>query len=244
LRLLAAWREREARRRDRPRSFLLKEELLLALATRQPKTVDELRRLPALDAGRSRDRDVAVWLDLLAQAAVLPAAELPEEVWRPPTSARYRTLEERLRVLVQEKAVELALPPEILASRRVQGALLRRAAQGREPLLPRELQGWRRPLIGDALAAEAEGAGACCRWLARGEREGPRTAGPSWTSDRYFLSENVTVAVVPSLPLPTTTVTVRLSSDDRPETVPLVLPSPPVAVAFSTLKPPDLSCSS
>ena len=73
LRALAAWRDTEARRRDIPRRFLLRDELLLALAARQPKTLRELERLPSYDP-RQGARDAGTWLEILERAAGLPDA--------------------------------------------------------------------------------------------------------------------------------------------------------------------------
>ena len=96
LQRLAAWREREARRRDLPRSFVLKEDLLLALATRQPKTTRDLPKLPSYDA-RQGSRDAATWLEILEENAGRPAEDLPPRIARPPHSPAIRDLENRLR---------------------------------------------------------------------------------------------------------------------------------------------------
>ena len=151
LRILAAWREREARRRDLPRSFVLKEDLLLALAARRPKEAEDLRRLPALDP-RQASRDGAVWLPLIEEAEGLPEAELPPRIAGKPFSPAARALENRLRERVREKAASLGLAPEILAPRRILDALLRLTAG--KSRLPRELQGWRRKVIGEELLQE------------------------------------------------------------------------------------------
>jgi len=151
LRTLAAWREREARRRDLPRSFVLKEDLLLALAARRPKEAEDLRRLPALDP-RQASRDGAVWLPLIEEAEGLPEAELPPRIAGKPFSPAARALENRLRERVREKAASLGLAPEILAPRRILDALLRLTAG--KSRLPRELQGWRREVIGEELLQE------------------------------------------------------------------------------------------
>jgi ribonuclease D len=153
LRILAAWREREARRRDLPRSFVLKEDLLLALAARRPKEAEELRRLPALDP-RQASRDGTLWLQLIEEAESLPEAELPPRIAGKPFSPAARTLENRLRERVRKKAASLGLAPEILAPRRILDALLRLTAGKSEPRLPRELQGWRREVIGEELLQE------------------------------------------------------------------------------------------
>ncbi|HEV8581611.1 MAG TPA: ribonuclease D [Thermoanaerobaculia bacterium] len=152
--LLAAWREREARRRDLPRSFVLKEDLLLALATRRPKDTRDLQRLPSL-VPRQAARDGAAWLRLIDQAQSLPEAELPPRIAGKPLSPAVRKLEDRLRDLVRKRAEALNVPPEVLAPRRTLDALLRLTVGKNEPRLPRELEGWRREAIGEDLLREA-----------------------------------------------------------------------------------------
>jgi ribonuclease D len=154
LRALAAWRDGEARRRDLPRGFVLRDEALLALAARQPATAEDLRRVPSLDPQQAA-RDGAVWLELIRGAASLDAAELPPLPWRPPSSAAARELEGRLRAVVRERAAALALPPELLAPRRALDAVLRSALGDPEPKLPRELGGWREEAVGGALLRAA-----------------------------------------------------------------------------------------
>ncbi|HYO15884.1 MAG TPA: ribonuclease D [Thermoanaerobaculia bacterium] len=153
LQRLAAWREREARRRDIPRSFVLKDDLLLALATRQPKTVRDLQKLPSYDA-RQGSRDAATWLQILEENAGRPESDLPPRIARPPHSPAIRDLENRLREAVRRKAAVLDIPPEVLAPRRILDALLRLTVGKGDPRLPRELEGWRRDVIGEDLLRE------------------------------------------------------------------------------------------
>ena len=153
LQTLAAWREKEARQRDLPRNFVLKEGLLLDLATRRPKLPKELQKLASFDA-RQAARDGAVWLELLAQAEERPEPELPPRLAGKPISPAAREVEGRLRDKVRERAAELNVPPEILAPRRTLDALLRLTLGKSEPRLPRELEGWRREAIGEDLLRE------------------------------------------------------------------------------------------
>ncbi|MBW8874467.1 MAG: ribonuclease D [Acidobacteria bacterium] len=154
LQSLAAWRDREARRRDLPRSFVVKDDLLLALATRRPKHARDLQRLPSCDV-RQAARDGDVWLQLLEEAAARPEEELPPRITGKPPSPAVRDLENRLRDRVREKAAALNVPPEVLAPRRTLDALLRLTVGKPDPRLPRELQGWRREVIGEDLLREA-----------------------------------------------------------------------------------------
>ncbi|HSS48156.1 MAG TPA: HRDC domain-containing protein, partial [Thermoanaerobaculia bacterium] len=150
---LAAWRDREARRRDLPRSFVVKDDLLLALASRWPKDAKDLERLPSCDS-RQAARDGAVWLRLLEAAAARPENELPGRLFGKPPSPAVRDLEARLRDRVREKAAALGIPPEVLASRRVLEALMRLTMGKADVRLPRELRGWRREVIGEDLLRE------------------------------------------------------------------------------------------
>jgi ribonuclease D len=154
LQLLAAWREGEARRRDRPRSFVLKDALLLDLAVRRPKNARDLAKIPSYDP-RQGSRDAEVWLGLIEKAVAIPEAELPPRVAGKPFSPEARSLEERLRDLVRKRAEALGIPPEILAPRRTLDALLRLTVGKPDPRLPRELEGWRREAIGEDLLREA-----------------------------------------------------------------------------------------
>ncbi len=157
LQTLSSWREKEARRRDLPRNFVLKEGLLLDLAVRRPKEEHDLRRLPSFDA-RQAARDGATWLQLLEQAGERPDSELPPRITGKPFSPAAREIEGRLRDKVRERAAELNVPPEILAPRRALEALLRLNLGKSDPRLPRELEGWRRRAIGEDLLREARAA--------------------------------------------------------------------------------------
>ena len=158
LRSLAAWRDREARRRDLPRSFVLKEDLLLALATRRPKVLRDLQKLPSYDP-RQGARDAETWLQLIEEVEALPESELPPRITGKPLSPAVRDLENRLRERVRKTAAALNVPPEVLAPRRTLDALLRLTVGKDDPRLPRELEGWRREVIGEDLLREALAAG-------------------------------------------------------------------------------------
>ena len=152
---LAAWREREARKRDLPRRFLLKEDLLLSLATRRPATMADLERVPALDR-RQAAKDAETWLEILARSAERRGSDLPPGPLHLPFAPAIKELSGRLRELATAKALELQIPPEILAPRRTLDALLTSALTGPAPALPKELAGWRREVVGESLLADVQ----------------------------------------------------------------------------------------
>lgn len=146
---LAAWREREARGRDIPRSFLLRDDLLVSLARRPPKDLRELKSRPSYDH-RAGSRYAGDWLEVLQQAADKPEAELPEAIWSPPSDAASRKAEDALRQRVRKRAEELGIAPEVLAPRRVVSALLQNGqSRNREAMPPK---GWRRDALADLLS--------------------------------------------------------------------------------------------
>jgi ribonuclease D len=154
LRLLAAWRDDEARRRDLPRSFVVKDEALVALATRAPGDAAELAKVSGLDA-RQIARDGEHWLALLAEAAALPEESLPPLPVQPVATAAGRALEKALREIARARAGQLGVVPEILVTRRPLEELVRSTLLDRRPTLPGDLTGWRREVVGEALLERA-----------------------------------------------------------------------------------------
>ncbi len=147
VRRLAAWRERRADRADRPRQWILSDQALLALASANPLDVPEIERLDVIPAGVVRRSGPALLAELRrADEDLATGAVTPKQLMRPaaPDSSRLK----QLSGLTQKIAGELAIAPEILATRAELTALLRGARE------LRPLRGWRRAVIGDALLAE------------------------------------------------------------------------------------------
>ena len=151
LRLLR-WREAYAREADRPRNWILDNELATALARKPPEDRAGLQRL--LQATPKAPRNLAgpLW-----EALTTP---LDDEAEAPPVrneerdKAALRALQDRVAAL----SAELALPEGVLASRRWLQSLLERQARG-ELEWPGPLSGWRRGLLEPRLSPVLENAG-------------------------------------------------------------------------------------
>jgi len=78
LQALASWRETEAMRANRPRGWILKNDVLVELSRRQPRTQDELQGIQGLTA-KVIERRAEVLLKLIADALSLPPARWPKE---------------------------------------------------------------------------------------------------------------------------------------------------------------------
>ncbi|MFT3931581.1 MAG: ribonuclease D [Spongiibacteraceae bacterium] len=145
LQKLCTWREIEARKRDVPRGRILKDAQCLEIARVLPRSLAELSGAPELHPQQVRIEGEKI-LELIAQARALPAEEYPVAIDEP----LRRELGDRLkqlRKLVEDRARELDMAPEILARKRDCEILLRTG------MLPDSLLGWRRDIIGEPLLA-------------------------------------------------------------------------------------------
>ncbi|MCG8622349.1 MAG: ribonuclease D [Proteobacteria bacterium] len=160
LRHLAAWREEVAQTRDMPRSWLLKDEALLAIANLRPRNLTALGEIRGINSR-------AVKADGNAILAVLGRAEAEDKsLWPRPTRRRQKpppqAAYDLLRVLLQHKAEALGIAPRLLASTSDLEAMARRhhyqqnqqnniganEAGENEETPPLALQGWRYEVFG------------------------------------------------------------------------------------------------
>ncbi|HTO57334.1 MAG TPA: HRDC domain-containing protein, partial [Pseudomonadales bacterium] len=154
LRELAAWREEEARQRNKPRGSVLKDELLVELARRAPATATALRSVRALHS-RELERSAGPLLAAVQRALDLPKSEWPE----PPkhaTASAPTGLVELLQAVLRNRAEHAHIAPNLLATTAdlEQLAAVHRHRDG--AALP-ILQGWRRKLAGEQLLDVLEG---------------------------------------------------------------------------------------
>ncbi len=141
---LAAWRERRAIERNRPRGWILDDAVLRSVIVAAPRSLVELAAVAGMPPGLIKHCG-AEMLERI-RAAGLPD-ELPRVNLRPRPDPLKTALLEKLSAIHRAVAAELALSPEVLATRRD----LEQLAAGRRdvPLL----HGWRRAVIGERLLA-------------------------------------------------------------------------------------------
>ena len=141
---LADWREGIARSADRPRNWILKDEILLAVARRLPRTMAQLADVQGLPAATVRRHGEAL-LALLDEAASAPPPALPSRAPRL-TPAGTRLLGE-FQQYVRDQATATSVAPTLIAARRD----LEQLIYGETA--PRLMSGWREALVGRELAA-------------------------------------------------------------------------------------------
>ncbi|HEY7889955.1 MAG TPA: ribonuclease D [Steroidobacteraceae bacterium] len=141
---LAAWRERRAIERNRPRGWILDDAALRELIVRVPRSLPALEAILEMPAGVVRHCGG----ELLAcvTAANVPDPPPALDVRQRPDPAK-SALVKRLGAVNQAVAAELGIHPEVLATRRD----LERLADGGDDIAA--LRGWRRPVAGEKLLA-------------------------------------------------------------------------------------------
>ncbi|WP_111656314.1 ribonuclease D [Isoalcanivorax indicus] len=133
---LARWRDIQARERDMPRGFLVRDPAMLALALEGPQRREQLAALDLHPSTIRRDGDT-----LLALLREGETQTPPDALPGPPTPEE-RQLIKALRSRVAEIAESMQLGTEVLMRRRWLEALARAPEQLPEPLL-----GWRHDVV-------------------------------------------------------------------------------------------------
>lgn len=138
---LARWRDEQARRKDLPRSFVLRDEGMLELARRAPSGTQDLAAIPGIPRRLLRRQGERL-LELISSDA-------PESFQRPP-ELRLLDRDQRARLValqhrVRELGTELNVDPALIASKRE----LIRLVQG---LKPEWIDGWRGRLLVEVLS--------------------------------------------------------------------------------------------
>ncbi len=151
LKELAAWRERRAIEHDVPKRSILKDELLVSIASSNPKTIDELKQVRNIRSDVSNGKLGTEILDVLQKARHLPMTHELKKIDREkkvhiPGSAA--ALMELLRLVLKIKCEQEGVIESVVANEQD----LRNIACGNDEHNPL-LEGWRYELFGkDAIA--------------------------------------------------------------------------------------------
>lgn len=142
---LASWREREAVRSDRPRQWIMKDSVLLEIASANPRNRNALAAINGL-APRTLRRADKTLLD------ILKAANSDNDTYEPPRKPdeRQRAILKDMQSAVSACAEHLAIAAEVIAPRKELSASLNGSRESRV------FTGWRRELIGNALLTMLE----------------------------------------------------------------------------------------
>lgn len=149
---LAEWREKTAQQEDRPKTWLLRDELLFDLAKLQPDTVNELTNVRGINE-RTLNRYGNELCKLITVAKNRPPVPLNIKDRPQKKSQQQEAILDILTALVRIRAEENALNPNILASRKDLEILLFNTNDDDCPLL----HGWRFAMAGQELVGLLNG---------------------------------------------------------------------------------------
>ncbi len=138
---LAAWRESEAIRRNRPRQWILRDNVLLEIAYKLPTSEEQLAAIEGLSP-----KLVNRLGKTLLQA--VDASATDENNYRPPSppGEEQKALLKEMQARVAQCAEDLGLAAETVASKRELAAIIEFGTQQ-----SRVFSGWRRDIIGNDL---------------------------------------------------------------------------------------------
>lgn len=155
LQALCAWREQQAQRRNIPRNWVLKEQVLLELAQKQPDSKARLEQTEGLSAGQFR-HNADTLLRLIAEVQGRPQEQLPEPLPEPLPLEAGRMVK-KLKRIGDRFATEHQIAPELVLKKKI---LVEALASGwpEGPFeLPDSLRGWRREHLAEPLQKALDG---------------------------------------------------------------------------------------
>jgi ribonuclease D len=138
---LIAWREAEAQRLDRPRSWILPDKVMVALARRAPDHASQLKQIEGLQEAVIRKRGeklISIILESLSGSTT-------EVIWPAPARGIERDWIATMTERVQALAEVMGVAPQLLLSTRDFESLIQ-VKKATSPL-PKELSGWRYEII-------------------------------------------------------------------------------------------------
>lgn len=116
LKVLAAWRETEARSKNLPRGRIVKDDTLNELASHPPKTQDDLGKVRGLSSGWRNNDIGARLMSALAKAEPLDPEDLPaREPRRPGLTKDAALVSDLLKLLLKIRAKEAGVAAKLIA---------------------------------------------------------------------------------------------------------------------------------
>jgi ribonuclease D len=143
---VAAWREREARGRNVPRSRVLKDDALAEVVMQQPKDADALGKLRSIPKGWERSSQATGLINAVQEALATPREDWPKLTRHKPASEAATAAGDVLRVLLKLVSEETGVAARMIAG----GEDLAKIAEHGETADVPALHGWRRDLFGEA----------------------------------------------------------------------------------------------
>lgn len=155
LQRLVAWRDQWARSRNRPIRALMRDDVLVEIARRQPRQESDLEVLRGFPQARNR-KVIRELLDIIEDATKTPRNQWPEPQERREESPMATAMLDLLSAVMQAVCCEESLSRNLLGGSQRLRELIDYHA-GRRSELPELLTGWRADFIGHRLLQILDG---------------------------------------------------------------------------------------
>ncbi len=156
LKALAAWREIEAVAKDRPKHFILKDDVIGELAKQSPKREKDLEHIRGLPEKYRQGEHAKTLLGLIKGALEQPKETWPKKRQRNAFAQELIPALEMLKMLLKIQASEHGLVPRLLASNEDLEEFLMAAGDEQQNSL-KIMQGWRKDIFGSYAKDMSEG---------------------------------------------------------------------------------------
>jgi ribonuclease D len=150
LQYLAAWREQEAIKRNKPRRWIIKDEVMLDMARFSPETIQQLAKIRGFE-GRDADRHGKAILQAIQTAKAVDREHWPQIKKPKPLSSQQDAIVDCLMALLRRSCDQQSITPAAVAGRKDIESLVR--GDEDTPLL----HGWRFEIVGHELCDFLQG---------------------------------------------------------------------------------------
>ncbi len=144
LKFLAEWRNKQAKQENKPLQWILRDKSLRVLSFEQPTSVLELSKIEEVTQAQCANYADAI-IECIKNARQTPERHWPEASQIAPLNREQRKLAKSALQLIRDRAEELDIAPNLLATRSIVEKLIR----GNRDL--QILKGWRQDLVGNDL---------------------------------------------------------------------------------------------
>lgn len=117
LRELAAWREEKAEKSDRPRKWIISDDILLDLSKQQPSNSQEIGEIRGINTDRTKKYH-NLWLEKINIGQNTPEEEWPELPRSKKPTASQNTVIDLLMLVIQIQAKKNGITPAVIATRK------------------------------------------------------------------------------------------------------------------------------